>query len=321
LYVLLLFPFGLFGQFDGIVGSEGCKAIHCKDSRIISWATECEVIRGYQDIAKPENGYASYGTEVNATGTVTDSNALDVVSLGDGGVAILRFQTPIVDGEGYDFAVFENSFDDSFLELAFVEASSDGVHYFRFPATSNTPVEKQVNGFGKLEASHINNLAGKYRIGWGTPFDLEELTDDPNLDKNNIRYIKIIDVVGTIDSAYATYDANGNIVNDPYPTNFASGGFDLSGVGGIHDQNNTSINKNKDEELFVSVYPNPCNGFVYIQTDESVFSLYNSMGQKLMEQSLRKDRFQINISEYPAGVYFVNLRNNQRMKTIKLIKQ
>jgi hypothetical protein len=318
LCALAIFPAGLFAQFDGIAGSEGCKAVHCDDSRIIEWATGCKVIRGYQDIARPELGYASYGTETEAIGKVNAHT--EAVSLGDSGIAILTFQTPVSNGEGYDFAVFENSFNDSFLELAFVEVSSDGIHYFRFPATSNTLVNEQVGSYGQVNATLINNLAGKYRFGWGTPFDLEELPDDEYLDKSNIRYVKIIDVVGTINPDHATRDASGNIVNDPYPTAFASGGFDLTGAGVMNNQNNTSI-KEYDAVLSVSVYPNPCSDFVYIHARDCLLSIYNSLGQKLKEQHLRENHVQIAVNNYPKGIYFIHLQNNQTIKHFKLIKQ
>jgi len=317
--LLTAFPIGLFAQFDGVVGTEGCKAIHCDDSRIIEWATNCKVIRGYLDITKPQNGYVSYGEEKNAIGKVEDGITTNAVSLGDSGIAILTFQTPIVNGEGADFVVFENSLDGLFLELAFVEVSSDGVHYFRFPATSNTPVDKQIGTFGTIDATLINNLAGKYKVGWGTPFDLEELEDNEHLDKNNIRYVKIIDVVGTIDPLYATFDANGNIINDPYPTNFASGGFDLTGVGVINNQNSVSVPDYAD--FFVSVYPNPCRNFVCVHANGCILSLYNSLGQKLHQQQLTENTSLINMNKYPEGVYFISLQNSQTIKRIKIIKR
>jgi len=59
---------------------------------------------------------------------------------------------------GFDFAVFENSFNDSFLELAFVEVSSDGINFVRFPATSNTQTDVQITGFGTIDPTYINNL-------------------------------------------------------------------------------------------------------------------------------------------------------------------
>ena len=81
------------------------------------------------------------------------------MSLGDGGVAILTFKYPIKNETGNDFAVFENSFNDTFLELAFVEVSSDGIHYFRFPAVSNTQDTLQMGNDASIDARHLNNLA------------------------------------------------------------------------------------------------------------------------------------------------------------------
>lgn len=70
---------------------------------------------------------------------------------------------------------------------------------------------------------------------YGTPFELDEIPDNPLLNKNNITHVRIIDVIGTIDPEYCTYDSEGHIVNDPWPTAFASGGMDLDAVGVIHD--------------------------------------------------------------------------------------
>ena len=87
-----------------------------------------------------------------------------------------------------------------------MEVSSDGVNYFRFPATSYTDTTVQTGSFGSTDATKINNLAGKYRALYGTPFDLEELKNENGLDVNNITHIKIIDVVGSIQNQYASRD-------------------------------------------------------------------------------------------------------------------
>ncbi|MEZ4549679.1 MAG: hypothetical protein R2874_04140 [Desulfobacterales bacterium] len=55
-------------------------------------------------------------------------SSFDVV-LGRGGSIILTFDPPVENGEGWDFAVFENSFNDFNLELAFVEVSSNGTDF------------------------------------------------------------------------------------------------------------------------------------------------------------------------------------------------
>ena len=55
-----------------------------------------------------------------------------------------------------------------------------------------------------------------------------------NLDINNITHVKIIDVIGSINQSYASYDSQGNIINDPFPTPYETGGFDLDAIGVIH---------------------------------------------------------------------------------------
>ena len=311
----LVVPTVLLAQFDGPVGTEGCQAIHCDNPAIIGWATSCEVTRGYQNIAI-RGELASYGIPENAIGKVTEST-MDVVSLGDGGIAILTFDIPIRNGDGYDFAVFENSFDGLYLELAFVGVSSDGNHWVRFPSISNTQTDTQIDGYGTLDATRIHNLAGKYRAGWGTPFDLEVLEDDENLDKNNIRYVKLIDVIGTIDPQYASYDVNGNIINDPYPTNFASGGFDLAGVAVMNDWKPNSIPA--AELLKYSIYPNPCVEYVWVSTPKAgtVLSLYNVLGTLLWQGTAFAGTAKIEMQNYPSGFYIFSIGNYK----VKIIKQ
>ena len=238
-------------QFAGPVGSPTTSAMHKDSSAFVAWATNCTVQRGYLDISDPGLGVASFGDASQAVGTVGG-----VVSLGDSGVAVLTFLNPITNGPGFDFAVFENAFNDEFLELAVVEVSSDGENYFRFPATSNTPDDVQAGSFENFgDATLLHNLAGKYREFYGTPFDLDELTGIPNLNVHAITHVKIIDVVGTIDPLYATYDQASNAINDPYPTAFASGGFDLDAVGVIHE-GEAGLNES-NELISVSIFPNP----------------------------------------------------------------
>ena len=97
----------------------------------------------------------------------------------------------------------------------------------------------------------INNLAGKYRAGFGTPFDLAELKDSANLDINQIRFVRIVDVVGSINTNYARRDSKGRKINDPWPTRFASSGFDLDAVGVIHQNPTTNVVNAKSTKIFV----------------------------------------------------------------------
>ena len=301
--------------FDGVVGTEGCQGIHCQDPAILGWATTCTIERGRQNITTP-GVFATYGTENDGVGAATESTG-DVVSLGDYGIAVLTFDIPIQNGDGYDFAVFENSLNDSFLEMAFVEVSSDGVNYFRFPAISNSDTTVQVDNGGSVDATLIHNLAGKYRAGWGTPFDLEELAGNDDLDINNITHIRLVDVVGCVAPRFATRDSRGHIINDPYPTPFHSSGFDLDGVAVMNGWRPNGIEDNTMVNHTLTVYPNPCHSTLTLNTEaHDVVMLFNMQGALLQRVVATDNTTTLNMQDLPAGIYFVRC-GNQSAKVVK----
>jgi hypothetical protein len=249
-------------QFPGPAGSAGSTAIHKDSSIIAAWAANCVLKRGWMNIADTTLGRAQVGDETFVPGPASNG----VVSLGDGGMATVTFHYPISNGPGFDFAVFENAFDDRFLELAFVEVSSDGERFVRFPAVSLTPSTEQVDPLSYwANANLINNLAGKYRANFGTPFDLEELKDSVGIDINRVTHVRIIDVVGSIDSLYATYDHLGNIINDPWPTPFASGGFDLDAVA-VMNHLGPPASLAEVHSFQIQVSPNPVRDRLVVNT-------------------------------------------------------
>jgi len=295
------------GPFCGGVGTDGCNAIAADDNQFVAWATNVVVTKGPQNISNPNSPLASFGVETNAIGPATLNNSMDAISLGDGGSALITFERPIRNGEGPDFAVFENDINGGFLELAFVEVSSDGVHFVRFPATSLTQTETQTGSFALTDPTFINNLAGKFKIGYGTPFDLEELADSANIDLDSIVYVRVIDVVGNIDPQYATYDAFGHIVNDPWPTDFNTCGFDLTGVGVIH-QKPVGIENHEMPQVFA--YPNPCTSTLYIINENAErIELYNMNGKLLEVVNDGDTHVTLNMQDYPAGLYLLKVGN------------
>ena len=238
--MLAMVPVTLWAQFAPAQDQPGTTAMHADSSAFVAWATGCVAEPGPMNITNPGAGNAGTGWPAsNVIGY--PEGTMGVTCLGDGGMATVTFRSPICNREGPDFAVFENGFENAqapgywFLELGFVEVSSDGENFFRFPAYSNTQTETQLDGMGCIDPSQIHNLASKYGAMYGTPFDLDEVPDDPLLDKEHITHVRIVDVVGCIDPEYATYDCQGHPVNDPWPTAFASGGMDLDAVGVIHD--------------------------------------------------------------------------------------
>ena len=307
----------IYAQFAGPVGTVGSTAIYKDSSIFVGWASGSIINRGYQDISNTPLGYASVGDSSMALG-IAGSNG--VVSLGDGGSAIITFQNHVTNGSGFDFAVFENSFSDVFLELAFVEVSSDGINYVRFSPSSNTQTITQIGPFDNTgDATKINNLAGKYRAMYGTPFDLQELSGNALLDINAITHIKIIDVVGSINPLYASYDISNNPINDPFPTAFASGGFDLDAVGVIHQQ--TIGLMEQQPSISFQIYPNPIsyNQQLNILSNEEIIEVLicNNMGQIIFqgkETSLKNVQLE-------KGLYFVKIKTNKGNAITKIISQ
>ena len=309
-------------QFAPAANEFGTTAIAGDSTIFVEWASGCVVERGPMNIDDTSLGLASAGVSLNALGMADGV----IVSLGDAGVATLTFNHPIYNGAGFDFAIFENGFyaggpELAFLELGFVEVSTDGVRYVRFSATSNVEDSVQYGNGSYMDCSKLNNLAGKYVAGYGTPFDLQELVDSPGIDVNNINYVRIIDVVGSIDSAYGTCDHSGHLINDPWPTPFASCGFDLDAVGVIHATGVSGISSIAESGM--NVYPNPVRSGdafkVHLPEDVCSIKMFNTSGQLLHQWATTNGRQTINTDNLSSGVYFLSAENGISHFNTKII--
>ena len=211
--------------------SDGADGIASTNPAILCWAD------GWTGYVSGTNVEAKWQTPANALGAATgDLGGLGatngVVSLGDEGRLTLTFPVPIADGPGPDFAVFENAFADTFLELAYVEVSSDGTNFVRFP--SHCLETNWIDTYVATNASDptaYGGLAGKHVQGVGTPFDLRALAGEENLDVRRVTHVRIVDVLGNGTDP----DSYGNAIFDPTPT-WGSGGFDLDAVGVLNAQ-------------------------------------------------------------------------------------
>lgn len=305
----------VFSQYPPAAGLAGSTAIHKDSSIIINWAKSCIVQRGDYDISHSTDSVVTNGTVADA---LNSADAI-TVSLGDSGIAILSFFPPISNGSGFDFAIFENSFDGNFLELAFVEVSTDSVHWYRFDAVSLTQKDTQISTFGLLDPTKINNLAGKYKVFYGTPFDLEELDGKPYLDIDSVNFIKVIDVIGSVTPQYASYDWQGHIINDPWPTPFFTGGFDLDAIGVIHQsaQNVPIIGR----DYFETVWPNPCEDFMLVEvTGTGRYDLVSISGEVVLSGKYCDD-FEIKTSMLNPGLYSLRIYEGNKVAYSKFVKK
>lgn len=282
LIVVVISVFAYAGPYtepgvNGYIGEDRRHADPCDPNAVInpifrSWATS---VVSY---APAPGVFAVWADPNKALGKAT-GDYRDVVSLGDldqsqigmglePGQITLAFGEPVRDCNGYDFVVFENGLVSNFntgggsikgqmfAELGYVEVSSNGVDFVRFPSVSLTA--GLVGMYGTIEISDVYDLAGKHPNGngvcTGTPFDLSEIAREGEVvsgvvDINNISYVRIVDIPGSgdfEDEAVRNIDPGSWPVWDFYAGNhsiydawltFESSGIDLEAVGVLQEQN------------------------------------------------------------------------------------
>ena len=296
-------------QFDGAGGEPGSKSIKNDDASITAWASAASIQRGKLQINQSNNSLATLGDSASATGPF-DGN---VLSLGDSGVVTLRFDEPIQNNTGYDFAVFENGFQvglSYYLELAHVEVSENGTNFVRFPSESLIDTGFQTDNFGYTDPTKLRNLAGKHQAPYGTLFDLEEVGLE------QVNYIRLVDVVGSVNDSFGTRDSKGRLINDPWPTPFASSGFDLDAVAVV----NGSLLSVLSSEAYAKANPLVSNAITIGQRlqlkpqwKNSVVSCRDMSGRLISELSAELPRLAV------SGMYTITVQKNNQLWVQKII--
>lgn len=214
-------------------------AIPSNSPLFTEWANQIDATRTY---------FAPRGaTTISPTGfnSLGDLDATQIAAGDKVGYLTVTFPTGVKNGAGADFAIFENGFafgspNGLFAELAYVEVSSNGVDFARFPSISTNVAPVTGSGaFAGFDMSNVYNLAGKHAGGFGTPFNLDDLLADPlvvggSVNLASIQYVKLVDIPGN--GSYL--DSLGNPIRDNWLTT-GSGGFDFrlpvgQGVGVIN---------------------------------------------------------------------------------------
>jgi hypothetical protein len=85
--------------------------------------------------------------------------------------------------------------------------------------------------------------------------------------------------------------------------------------------NHTGIEERQTTKF--NVYPNPTNGQLTITNyglqDEDDYTIYNVMGQVMMQGKLTGEISIINIESLPSGIYYLKI-SSEKNKAIKIIK-
>lgn len=118
------------------------------------------------------------------------------------------------------------------------------------------------------------------------------------------------------------YDAAGNRVNREITIQSPKSVAKRNAVN--HDD--TSFSDVLHEHT-IKIYPNPTDGLlkVYVSglqnTDKCSFGIYTTQGVRIMADDVHADKFEINISNQPAGIYLLRIYINDDSTTWKIIKK
>ncbi len=150
--------------------------------------------------------------------------------------------------------------------------------FFRLVAMGNNPYNKDVDGFADGEMMKFV----LYRQNTGEAFNIE------------FRY----------DDSYPNYD-------DKFATNGVSMVVDITmsitSINGFGNGNN------------ISVYPNPARKIVYITSDREMrgLNMLNNLGQLVTTREIIGRAYQIDVSVYSPGMYFLRIETKDGIVTTK----
>jgi hypothetical protein len=85
----------------------------------------------------------------------------------------------------------------------------------------------------------------------------------------------------------------------------------------LRDPTVTSASE-RSKEVF-KVYPNPSKG-IYQMEGEGIVSVYNSLGEIVLSEAIN-GKAQIDITNQPKGIYFLQFEEDNGIQTSKLVKQ
>ena len=116
---------------------------------------------------------------------------------------------------------------------------------------------------------------------------------------------------GHIDHVY-----NLRVIYDGEESNFMH--FAMSCEETVHVADPTNVNENGDSQI--SVFPNPTTDAVTIQCESlQQVTIFNSIGQMLFTSEANGNQMQIDLSDFPAGYYFIQARTAQGVMMRKMI--
>jgi fibronectin type 3 domain-containing protein len=122
---------------------------------------------------------------------------------------------------------------------------------------------------------------------------------------------------GVMGNSFVDYDANASQTYHYFVTG-CTDFIESSPSNEVYIDWTTGINEQTQN---VSLYPNPTDGKVYIETEGlRMVRVFNLMGQEVMRQAVASDRYTLDLSSQPQGCYFIEASTEQSSTITKIMK-
>jgi len=88
----------------------------------------------------------------------------------------------------------------------------------------------------------------------------------------------------------------------------------------VIDSNDVGINEYQ-ENNYINIYPNPCNGIFQVAIDSDTYSLeiYNVLGKTIYHSEINKQKTEIDISNESKGIYLLKILTDKEITIRKII--
>ncbi|MEI8203122.1 MAG: FISUMP domain-containing protein [Bacteroidota bacterium] len=122
-----------------------------------------------------------------------------------------------------------------------------------------------------------------------------------------------------LDTTYAHY--RGLIYDYPLlssASDYKRKGFSVRCLKDVSTQINENLNESPTE-----IYPNPAHQNIFINSKEAHtthFYLYNVLGKLLIQNDLKPGKNEINLADFPSGVFVIMIQSELKTQSFKLIK-
>jgi len=78
----------------------------------------------------------------------------------------------------------------------------------------------------------------------------------------------------------------------------------------------------EDFGLVVKLYPNPNSGEFIVEVPKLLkLKVLNALGQTIIEKQLIEGKNNIIMEDQAKGIYFIEFKNDEQIRTIRIIKQ